>query len=66
MLTIAEVRNAMRVWDDAHTAVHDYFGNNDVLDPNCWMTWQDLIETENMARTQALTAINSYRGQAQG
>ncbi|AZG08181.1 hypothetical protein EGT29_09960 [Pigmentiphaga sp. H8] len=62
MLTINDVQDAMRVWDEAHVAVHDYFGNNDILDPHCWTRWQDLVETENLARTQALTTINSYRG----
>lgn len=65
MLTLNDVQDAMRVWDEAHAAVHDYFGNNDILDPHCRMGWQDLVETENLARTQALTAVNSYRGQEQ-
>jgi len=66
MPDMTQVQEAMRVWDEAHAQMQGYLKENDVLVPKNWERWNQLMEAENLARTQAITAVNAYHDARSG
>jgi hypothetical protein len=61
MPDIDAVQEAMHTWEEAHAQLRTFFEHRNIMSPECWEPWISLVRAETLARTRALSAINTYR-----
>ncbi|WP_427185358.1 hypothetical protein ACL598_12580 [Bordetella bronchialis] len=61
-----ELRIAMMRWQQAHSAVMDFFERNDILDPAMYASWMELRNAEDDARMEAEDMMEALRAEDDG
>lgn len=61
MSDITDIQLAMQKWHEAHSAVMDFFEENNILDDTKFAQWMELRDAEDAARDEVDFIIDEVR-----